>query len=61
MLTEREEHVGEEERGQGGGAHADAEGDEDEGMCGRLGRAFHAGYSCDNEQQFFHKFGTTLH
>lgn len=52
MLTEREEHAGEWERGRSrGGEEGEAEAGEDaadEGFSGRLGRAFAAGegYLC---------------
>ncbi|KAL4421845.1 hypothetical protein ABPG77_001327 [Micractinium sp. CCAP 211/92] len=64
MLTEREEHAGEEERGRGGGGRGGepAEGDEEdwaaeEGVSGRLGRAFVAGYNAQTPEAFFRKFG----
>ncbi len=57
MLTEREEHAGEEERGRGGGGRGGepAEGDEEdwaaeEGVSGRLGRAFVAGYNAQTPE-----------
>ena len=49
MLTEREEHAGEWERGRSRGGHGGEEGEDagddaaDEGFSGRLGRAFAAG------------------
>mgnify|MGYP001810366008 CR=1 FL=1 len=51
MLTEREEHAGEWERGRSRHSRGD-EGDEgwgaEEGMGGRLGRAFYAGYNAES-------------
>ncbi|KAL4423998.1 hypothetical protein ABPG75_001299 [Micractinium tetrahymenae] len=64
MLTEREEHAGEEERGQsrGGRGGEQAEADEEDwaaedGVSGRLGRAFVAGYNAQTPEAFFRKFG----
>lgn len=55
LLTEREEHAGEWERGQGRGGDAPAEEEEwgEGGVSSRLGRAFVAGYSCENDADFF--------
>lgn len=53
LLTEKEEHAGDEERGQGHGARGEQEAVEDEwaaeGACGRLGRAFVEGYNSTKE------------
>ena len=63
MLTEEEEHAGEEARGQGQGGGGRGEAEDDlwgaagEGISGRLGRAFHAGYTAETPGEFFERFG----
>ena len=66
MLTEEEEHAGEEARGQGQGGSGQGRGEAEddlwgggggEGMSGRLGRAFHAGYTAETPGEFFERFG----
>lgn len=67
LLTEREEHAGEWERGRGR-AHADADAADDDapvedeewgegGVSSRLARAFVAGYHCDNDADFYRLTG----
>lgn len=60
LLTEREEHAGEEERGQTRSelAAADDGWGDDDGVSGRLGRAFNAGYSCETDADFYRRFGS---
>jgi hypothetical protein len=66
MLTEREEHAGEWERGRSRGGPGGEEGEEagedaaDEGFSGRLGRAFAAGYNCETDQDFFQLTGRII-
>lgn len=66
MLTEREEHAGEWERGRSRGGHGGEEGEDagddaaDEGFSGRLGRAFAAGYHCESAAAFFRLTGRII-
>lgn len=63
MLNEQEERAGEEEQGQDpGGGHAEADEDwgGDDGISGRLGRAFFAGYFAADESDFYRRFGHRL-
>ncbi|PSC73457.1 F-box SKIP31 isoform X2 [Micractinium conductrix] len=60
LVTEREEHAGEEERGQtrSGLGQQDEDGwAGDEGVSGRLGRAFVEGYNTQTPADFLLKFG----
>ena len=60
MMTEREEHAGEWERGQSRSGRAEAAEEDwaaDDGISGRLGRAFQAGYNAETPDDFFRSFG----
>lgn len=64
MLTEREEHAGEWERGQSRSGRGEGEAEEDWGAEGaissRLARAFVAGYECETDADFFRRFGVKI-
>jgi hypothetical protein len=57
MLSEKEEHAGEWERGQTRGEQEEEGWGAEEGVSGRLGRAFFAGYEAEGPGEFFRRFG----
>ena len=59
MMSEREEHAGEWERGQSRSGRAEGEEDwaAEDGISGRLGRAFYAGYNAETPDEFYRSFG----